>query len=60
MQWIDHFPLPANSMLAQKRLENVTKKIEGYFEEYDSVFRNWHDKNIITEVATDERRTFGS
>ncbi|XP_045482841.1 uncharacterized protein LOC123686673 [Harmonia axyridis] len=57
MPWIEgHPPLPNNFSIAQRRLENLMKKLnnDGYLQEYSQVFKEWLDEGIIEEVPVSD------
>lgn len=54
LPWLEgHPPLPSNLQVAKKRLDGTLKKIrgDGYFEEYDQVFKEWLNEGIIEEIT---------
>ncbi len=51
----------SNEYLAEKRLLSTTKKLSslGKFEDYDKVFKEWEDLEIIEEVTDEENKQRG-
>jgi hypothetical protein len=58
LPWVDsHPPLPNNKRLAEKRLVSVSNKLKTkncLFTDYDAVFRDWLDQDIIEVVPSNE------
>ncbi|XP_054287608.1 uncharacterized protein LOC129003337 [Macrosteles quadrilineatus] len=53
LPWVDdHPPLPTNLKVAQKRLGNLTNKLNssGYFSSYQQVLSDWEELGIIEKV----------
>ena len=53
MPWIQgHKPISNNLNIAKKRLDNLMNKLDkdGYYDEYDQVFKEWLKEGIIEEV----------
>ena len=57
LPWIEgHPPLPSNKFIAEKRLENVMKKLAKTedFKRYDDVFQDWLKEGMIEIVPEQE------
>ena len=62
LPWIlHHAALPDNKRIAQKRLLNVTRKLEAVdrLKDYDAVFQDWLQQGIIEVVPPDETEESG-
>ncbi|CAL8109546.1 unnamed protein product [Orchesella dallaii] len=57
LPWIDgHPPLPSNKVVAEKRLQSATRKlnVENMYDEYNSIFNEWQNMEIVERVPNDE------
>ncbi|XP_011858321.1 PREDICTED: uncharacterized protein LOC105555889 [Vollenhovia emeryi] len=52
----DHLPLTDNRVTAERRLDSITKKLkmQGFYEAYQEIFRQWLAEGIIEKVPVEE------